>query len=106
MRLGERRRASQGARVRWVAVVLPVILFVAGCATVRTPLPDADSAGARLYAARCGACHSVPSPRRLYYQQWVDLLAVMDTNMAHRGMRPLSGGERTVILAYLKAHAR
>jgi mono/diheme cytochrome c family protein len=88
-----------------------LLLAAAGCA-VRpgtrgaTPIPDAESPAARVYAEHCGACHAVPHPARLAYPGWVQLLPLMERRMAERGMPPLSEAKRNEILAYLKAHAR
>jgi mono/diheme cytochrome c family protein len=88
-----------------------LLLATAGCAiqtgdSNATPIPDAESPAARLYAGRCGGCHAVPHPARLTYPGWVQLLPLMERRMAERGMPPLSEAERNQILAYLKAHAR
>jgi hypothetical protein len=88
-----------------------LLLATAGC-TIQTgkpgatPIPDAGSPAAQLYAKRCGPCHAVPHPARLAYPGWVQLLPVMERRMAESGMQPLSEAERNEILAYLKAHAR
>jgi hypothetical protein len=88
-----------------------LLLASTGCAMQAsklraTPIPDAGSPAARLYAERCGACHVVPHPARLTYPGWVRLLPLMEHRMAERGMPPLSEVERNEILAYLKAYAR
>jgi len=88
-----------------------LLLETAGCAIQTgnpgaTPIPDAGSSNARVYAARCGSCHALPHPSRLTYQGWVQLLPLMERRMAERGMSSLSEAERNEILAYLKAHAR
>jgi hypothetical protein len=88
-----------------------LLLATAGCANHRgkagaTPIPDAGSPAARVYAARCGSCHVLPHPGRLTYPGWVGLLPLMERRMAERGMLPLSEADRSEILAYLKAHAR
>jgi hypothetical protein len=79
---------------------------VAACAGQPTPIPDRETPSARLYAARCGACHSVPHPKRQTGDQWGYLLSLMETNMEHRDVQPLSPDERDLILSYLETHAR
>jgi len=71
-----------------------------------TPLPDAESAGAKVYSARCSNCHALPHPQRLGYNAWLGLIPVMEQRMQERGMQKLSGEERDKLLAYLKAHSR
>jgi hypothetical protein len=88
-----------------------LLLETAGCAVQTgnpgaTPIPDAGSPNAQVYAARCGNCHALPHPARLTYPGWVQLLPLMERRMAERGMSSLSEAERNEILAYLKAHAR
>jgi len=79
---------------------------LAACAGAPTPLPEADSADARLYAARCGACHSVPHPARHTAKEWDHVLRLMDERMAQKGLAPLAGAERERVVAYLTRHAR
>jgi cytochrome c5 len=81
-------------------------LTLYACAGAPTPLPDGDSADARLYAARCGACHSVPHPGRHTVAEWDRMLKLMDERMAQRAMPPLEGDARERIRAYLASHAR
>jgi hypothetical protein len=71
-----------------------------------TPIPDADSPGAQAFVHRCGLCHAVPHPARHAYAGWRYLVPLMEQRMAERGVVPLSGEERAVILSYLKEHAR
>jgi len=90
---------------------LAVVVLAAGCASVGdgpggASLPDAGSAAARHYAARCGACHAAPHPRRLSYPAWNTILPLMERRMRERGLPALGDVERTEILAYLRAHAR
>ena len=81
------------------------LLLLAGCAST-TPLPEAASPEARLYARRCGACHAVPHPRRLDFAGWRATLELMERRMAERGLPTLSPEERRALLAYLRRHAR
>lgn len=68
-------------------------------------LPDPDSPGAKLYAARCSGCHRVYEPSALKYEMWKIKVDAMQGEMARRGVDPLTEAERTVLLDYLKRHA-
>jgi hypothetical protein len=98
--------------MRLIRIALVFLLFAAtGCTThsinrAATPIPDAQSPAARLYAARCSSCHVLPHPARLSYAGWVQLLPLMERHMVERGMAPMSQADRNQILGYLKAHAR
>ena len=46
---------------RWVGPALALGLLAAGC---DARLPEPDSPGARLYAARCTGCHRLYAPGR------------------------------------------
>ena len=86
-------------------------MLVGGCATqsVRDPgahLPAASSEPARVYLARCGACHAAPHPARHGTGDWQRLVPLMEGHMRERGMAPLTDAERDTILAYLAAHGR
>lgn len=80
--------------------------LLGGCAAEQTPVPQASSMAAHVYEAHCSACHSLPSPKRLYYSQWEHMVGVMDGNMVHEGMKPLTPEDQRIILDYLKANAR
>jgi len=86
--------------------VLLLMLAAAGCAARPTPIPDAGSAGALLYRARCGACHVAPHPKRNTYGRWESLLGVMERRMEEKGVPPLGTDERGAILDYLRRHSR
>ena len=77
-----------------------------GCAAEQTALPEAQAQAANLYRARCGCCHSVPSPKRYYYDRWVRLVDVMNELSVKRGMPALASAEQETILAYLRRNAR
>jgi cytochrome c1 len=71
-----------------------------------TPIPDADSPEAKVYAEKCSACHSLPHPKRLYFEQWQHMLKVMYMRISERNSEPLTEQEQEAILRYLKAHSR
>ena len=82
------------------------VAFVAAGPAWGMDLPDADSAGARLFAARCSACHALPHPKRLDWPHWRHMLGVMRSRMHERGVPEPTREEWRQIAAYLKAHAR
>ncbi len=70
------------------------------------PLPDADSAGARLMHDKCGKCHGPPQPATHVAAAWP---GVVDRMLAHRMRKayaPLSPDEQATLLDYLRKHAR
>ncbi len=69
-------------------------------------IPDADSAGGRLFAARCSGCHALPHPKRLDWPHWRHMLGLMKRRMAERGVAEPTKEEWRQIAAYLKSHAR
>jgi len=80
--------------------------LIAACAARQTPIPDPGSGAAKLFAEKCGVCHSLPHPKRHTATQWEHMMSVMDTHREHRNREPLSAGERATILGYLKKHSR
>jgi len=68
-------------------------------------IPDADSAGARLYAERCSTCHALAHPKRLDWEHWQSMLGVMKMRMDEKGME-MDKAEWQEIAAYLKHYAR
>ena len=83
-------------------VVVGALTAIVGCAH---GLPDADSPGAQLYAARCGTCHALHEPRALTAAMWDVQVERMRETMRRRGARPLTTDEEAVLLGYLHAHA-
>ncbi len=92
-----------------VALAL-VLLLLTGCALEtdkpHSYLPDAQTEAAGVYIEQCGACHSVPHPKRLNAAAWKDLVAVMDKRRQERKYPPLTEAQRKKIMGYLDAHAR
>jgi len=87
-------------------------LMMAAClasatpASAATPIPDADSPEAKIYAAKCSACHVLPHPKRLHFEQWRHMLQLMERRMKERNVPLPSETERQAIANYLKTHAR
>jgi Dihaem cytochrome c len=86
---------------RWAGLALGLGLLAAGC---DAGLPDADSQGARLYAARCSGCHRLYAPRVLTGEMWKITVARMQGELARRGLAPLSADEQALLLEYLDQH--
>ena len=74
-----------------------------GCS--RAPLPDGNSAAARLYGERCGGCHRLYDPRSLTAAMWRIQVAAMMPKIAEAGQEPLSASDQAVILSYLERNA-
>jgi hypothetical protein len=95
---------------RALAVVCLAMLLSAcagsGGRSAASSIPDANSPGAQAFLNRCSICHVVPHPARHDYSGWLYLVPLMEQRMAERGVGALSGAERSLILAYLKEHAR
>jgi cytochrome c5 len=83
-------------------VAVGLLAAVVGCSRA---LPDAESPGAQLYAARCGTCHALHEPRSLTAAMWDVQVERMRETMRRRGARPLTADEEAVLLGYLHAHA-
>ena len=77
-------------------------LFAAGC---DARLPDPESPGARLYAARCGGCHRIYAPGSLTAAMWEVTVQRMQGELVRRGVPPLTHDEQTALLAYLAQHS-
>ena len=83
-------------------VMVLITVAVAAC----TPsLPDPQSAGAEVYAVRCGSCHTAYAPGTLTAAMWDVQIERMQPIMRHRGVNPLTEQERYLITSYLKAHS-
>lgn len=88
-------------------LILLILVLAAGCAGRPTPIPEMESKEAKLYSSKCGVCHSVPHPKHNTYRQWEHTIALMEKNMADKGMKTLMTlEERNTIINYLKRHAR
>ena len=91
-------KSSQG-RLAGVLLASCIVIPLSAC---NAQLPDPESEGARLYAARCNNCHRVYAPGSLKYEMWKVKIESMQGEMVRRGLPPLDGRERGVILGYLQ----
>jgi len=88
----------------WLAAGIAGALaaLAAGC---DARLPDPDSPGARLYAARCGGCHRIYAPEVMTSQMWKITVARMQGELARRGLPALSDADQAVLIDYLDRHS-
>lgn len=72
------------------------------------PLPEPDSAGAKLVSNYCVQCHAAPSPELLTGAQWGHVVRRMHVRIEGRvtPMKMPSEQELETILSYMKQHAR
>ncbi|MCK6554409.1 hypothetical protein L6Q96_07480 [Candidatus Binatia bacterium] len=96
------RGAPRRQRRYWLAVVV-VAGALAGC---EAPLPEPESAGARLYADRCRGCHRLYAPGSMTAEMWRVQVERMHGDMVRRGVEPLSPAETTLLLDYLRRHSQ
>jgi hypothetical protein len=85
-----------------------VVLFVAACigsACHPPPLPEANSAEAKIYVERCGQCHVPYNPHELTAPMWDLQVPMMEVKIQSAGLPPLSDNDRETILEYLKRNA-
>ena len=83
-------------------LVVAAALSVAAC---NATLPEPESAGAKLYAARCNTCHRVFAPGSLKFEMWKVQVERMQAEIVRHGLPPLTPSERDVLLDYLKRHS-
>ena len=89
---------------RWVGVMVAAgaMALSAGC---RGKLPEAESAAAKLYVAKCNDCHTAYNPKLLTPDMWQVQVARMESNQMRRAGISLSADERRQILDYLTRNA-
>lgn len=83
-------------------LLLLSLLAVAGC---DAGLPDPESPGAKLYAARCTGCHRLYAPSVLSGEMWKITVSRMQGELVRRGLPPLSSEEQATLLDYLDRHS-
>ena len=95
-------RRSHAAAVFTLLLLSCLASCVAACAK---PLPEADSAGAKAYLARCSGCHALFRPALMTAEMWKTQVRLMEEGeFARRGLK-LTDQERELIIEYLSAHA-
>jgi cytochrome c5 len=88
-------------RPRWL-LALAAAVCIAGCSP---KLPEPESPGAKLYAARCNSCHRVFAPSSLKFAMWKVQVERMQGEIVRHGLPPLTPDERDLLLDYLKRHS-
>jgi len=91
---------------RALCFVSMVGLTMIGCAVGPTPIPEAQSPAALLYAEKCGACHAVPHPKRNTAAEWQHLFVLMEQRMIERNIVALTDEQREMLMSYLQNNAR
>ncbi len=73
-----------------------------------TPLPDADSPGAKLTGTYCTQCHAAPKPTLHTAAEWTSVTQRMHEHMngGWQGIKTPTPQEMDVIVAYMQKHAR
>lgn len=93
---------------------LVALMWMVGCGGAFTGIPDLDTPDGRVFAQRCGGCHSasyrgghgVPDPRFRTMAEWQEVLPKMDSLIRKKGLPPLTEPEREAIIRYLSRHAK
>lgn len=85
---------------------LALTLLAVGC-NKEHPLPEANSSTALLYATKCSICHSTFHPKAHTFVGWKNVVSKMEKKADAMGIGPLlSEEEKSIIITYLKKHAR
>lgn len=78
----------------------------ASAPSVAAPLPDAQSAAAKLYTLKCGECHFRPQPEVHTAHEWINVVRRMDNHRTMKGKGALTEVETKQIVDYLAKHAK
>ena len=72
------------------------------------PLPDADSAGAKLVSSYCAQCHAAPQPTLHTAKEWTSVTERMHIHMdsGWQGIKTPTEQEMKTIVGYMQKHAR
>ena len=84
------------------ALAIGTASILASCSS---PLPEAGSPQATLYAARCGGCHVVHQPAMLTPAMWKLQVERMDQKFRAAGRPAPTADEKARILDYLTRNA-
>lgn len=95
------RHTYEAMRKPLSGALLALSLAAVACATASGPgTGSPEAAGERLYRGHCASCHRLRAPSEETRDRWAWAVERFGPR-AH-----LSPGERALVLAYLKAHAR
>lgn len=88
------------------AALFGLLLAALAASACSASLPDPDSPGARLYAARCGGpCHRLYAPGSMTAEMWRIQVERMRAEFARRGIPWLEPEQERLLLEYLSAHS-
>lgn len=93
------RRLPVGRAVTLWAALCGLILVASACSP---SLPEPDSPGAKLYAARCNHCHRLYAPKSLKFEMWKMQIDRMQGEFVRRGIPPLTADEVSTLHDYLR----
>lgn len=93
------------AGVGRAGATVPLVLAALLASACSSPLPDAESREARLYAQECGTCHVAYPPHMLKPAMWEMQMGRMALLRRQRGLPPISAADERAILGYLTEHA-
>lgn len=102
-------KAASDTAAHYPGCPCPMCARSAGLVTAEIEASDPSAA---LYAAKCGACHAVPSPTGHTPKEWPAVVSRMEGHMAHHSSMMGMGGlgltdaEREKILEYLGEGAK
>ncbi len=82
-------------------ILSAVGVFINGCVTLQR-LPEEESADAQVYIKRCGACHAMPHPARLNFNQWKDKIVVLKDQQ----MPVIKVQEKITVLSYINDQSK
>ncbi|MDX1250700.1 MAG: hypothetical protein IDH49_00310 [Gammaproteobacteria bacterium] len=95
-----------------VLAMAGILAIMAGCshktdkaAAMASGYPDPESAGGRLFKARCSECHVPPTPSSRTADKWPLIVDRMQHNRIMNNFPPLTDEERREIVAYLRKYS-
>jgi len=107
MRVSRLPESPSQHRKRTGSIVLiglgSMMLVLAACQS--RPLPEAESAPARLYVERCSRCHVPYNPRSMTRAMWATQVDLMQGKMRDASIKPLTADEQRIIVDYLTRNA-
>lgn len=88
--------------------MMPGGMMPGGPAPSAKPLPDADSAGAKLVSTYCTQCHAAPQPTLHSAKEWTSVTQRMHIRMdsGWQGINAPTEQEMKTLVGYLQRHAR
>ena len=88
--------------------MMPGGMMPGGPVASAKPIPDADSAGARLVSTYCAQCHAAPQPALHTAKEWASVTERMHLRMdsGWQGIKVPTDQEMKTIVAYMQKHAR